>query len=231
MKIKQLSIILPCYNEAENIKRTVNDMLDFIGTLAITYEIIIVNDGSQDHTEKVLKRINNKHVIKLYHKTNRGYGAALTTGFTNAKHNWIFFTDSDGQFNIQNIVNFFPHTNSSDMIIGYRRRRQDTVIRIINARIFNIVVRILFNLSVRDIDCAFKLFKKDVILKNPLISKGALINTELLVKARKEGYKIHELPVDHYPRIKGNATGANIFVILRAAHELIKFRLSTPIFS
>ena len=118
------------------------------------------------------------------------------------------------------------YADTFDLVIGYRKNRQDHFTRKLNAGIFKLAVNILFGLFVKDIDCAFKLIKKEVIEKVNLESNGALINTELLVRAKRLGYKIKQIPVSHYPRLKGEQSGASIKVVLRAVKEIILFRLT-----
>ncbi|MCL5432537.1 MAG: glycosyltransferase family 2 protein [Patescibacteria group bacterium] len=206
----------------------INHVIGSMDNLSITYEVIVVNDGSQDKSKKLLKTLerDNKKIKVIHHEQNKGYGSTLRTGFQNSSGEWLFFTDSDKQFSIKDLKKLLPYTDTFDMIIGYRKNRKDSFIRILNAKIFNLSVRVLFNLHVKDIDCAFKLFRREIIDNNNLESNGALVNTELLIKAKRSGYRIKEVAVNHYPRLKGKSTGANISVILRAAKELIDFRFN-----
>src|SRR3989338_10932587 len=224
----QLSIVLPAHNEADNLPSLIKEVTEYMQGLGWDYEIIIVNDGSTDKTKEVSERLQgDDNRIKLVnHPKNRGYGGALRSGFATATKEWVFFMDSDRQFSIKEITKLALFMNDADMIIGYRQNRQDHLIRKINAGIFNLAVNILFGLWIRDIDCAFKLIKKEVVDKADLESNGALINTELLVRAKKLGYRIKQLPVSHYPRLSGTQSGASIKVILRAIKEILLFRLT-----
>lgn len=223
----KISIILPAYNEAENISIVVTDIINCMQFLSWDYEIIIVNDGSIDNSIGVIgSLIKNPQIKSVNHSENRGYGAALRSGFHVATMPWIFFMDSDRQFDIREITKLSKYTNDFDMVIGYRKNRQDNMLRKLNATIFNLAVNLLFGLWLKDIDCAFKLIRREIIDTIKLESNGALINTELLVKTKRLGYKIKQLPVSHHPRPKGEQSGANVKVILRAIKEIILFRLT-----
>ena len=224
----QISIVLPAHNEAENLPILVSDITNCLNNLGWEYEIIIVNDGSTDNTKNIVLELKNKnnHIKEVDHQNNRGYGGAVRSGFSAATKEWVFFTDSDRQFDIREISKLAEYADTFDLVIGYRKNRQDHFTRKLNAGIFKLAVNILFGLFVKDIDCAFKLIKKEVIEKVNLESNGALINTELLVRAKRLGYKIKQIPVSHYPRLKGEQSGASIKVVLRAVKEIILFRLT-----
>lgn len=224
----QISIVLPAHNEAENLPILVSDITNCLNNLGWEYEIIIVNDGSTDNTKDVIQELKSKnnYIKEIDHQKNRGYGGAVRSGFSAATKEWVFFTDSDRQFDIKEISKLAEYADTFDLIIGYRKNRQDHFTRKLNAGIFKLAVNILFGLFVKDIDCAFKLIKKEVIDKVNLESNGALINTELLVRAKRIGYKIKQIPVSHYPRLKGEQSGASIKVVLRAVKEIILFRLT-----
>jgi len=222
---KNLSIILPAYNEVENIERVVNSILEFVPAVTQNYEIIIVDDGSRDGTGKLIDKLakNYNQIVALHHLSNKGYGAALRSGFKATKGKLIFFTDGDGQFDIRELAKLMALIKTADIICGYRIRRADHLFRRIHAGLYNLAIRLLFNLSIMDIDCAFKLFKREVIQSLNLKSSGAFINAEFLVLAKKKGYAIRQVGVSHYPRKKGEQTGNNGMVVFRAMVELAKF--------
>ncbi len=219
-----LSVFFPAYNEENTIKATVDRAVSVIPEVAGDHEIIIVDDGSRDKTPEICDQLakDNKNVRVVHHQKNLGYGAALKTGFASAKKGLIFFTDGDGQFDISEIKLLLPHINEADLVIGYRLKRNDPWHRILFASMLRLAVGILFNVWVKDIDCAFKLMKKEVIKGNELRSDGAIISTELLVRAKRKGFKIKEIGVHHFPRTGGKPTGGNIKVILRAMREILK---------
>lgn len=227
IKLKSISVFYPCFNEEKNIPLFVKHALVFLPQIAQKYEIIIVNDGSRDRSLQVAKKIiaQNSEVRLINHKINKGYGAALKSGFKNSQYEWIFFTDGDLQFDIKQLKDFLPHTQKYSVIIGYRKNRAEGFRRALNARLFKLFVDILFRLHVRDIDCAFKLIKNEAISDIKLVSDGAFISSELLYRLKKKGHKFKQLPVDHFPRQYGNPTGSNFKVIVKAIKETVTLYL------
>ncbi len=226
--VTELSIVLPAYNEAGNIAAQIQDIITTFKKYDCDYELIVVNDGSGDETLPVLRALAKKiSTLKIVnHATNEGYGAALRSGFRQATKHWIFLTDADRQFNIEEIGQFMAMADHYDLIIGYRVRRQDNAMRRLNAWLWHGIVYLLLGLNIKDVDCAFKLFKREIIERIELGSSGALISTELLVGAKRLKYKVKELPVSHYPRQHGQSTGANPKVIIRALRELLLFKFT-----
>jgi glycosyltransferase involved in cell wall biosynthesis len=223
----RVSIVLPAYNESANIPNLIGDVASAMATLGWQYEIIVVDDGSRDGTEQVAWGAGETLPLRVVrHTTNRGYGAALKSGFGAAAYEWVFFMDADRQFNIAEIANLARHTNTADAIIGYRAHRNDHIGRVFNAWLFRLAVRILFGLRVRDIDCAFKLIRRDVIQACHLESNGALINAEMLIRLRAMRARIIEVPVTHLPRVAGTPTGARLSVILKAMRDILLLRLT-----
>lgn len=231
-KLSELSVFFPAYNEEKNIEKTVDEAIDTCQKVASEFEIIVVDDGSSDSTPLILEKLQKKYpfVRTITHNPNRGYGGALKSGMYAAKYEYVAFTDSDGQFNFSQIDRFIPYITDYQLVIGYRINRAEGIVRWCNAKLWGTLVTLLFGLQCRDVDCAFKLFKKEVIDTIPgLESEGALISTEFLVKSKNAGFKCKEVPVDHFERKAGKPTGANITVIARAFTELFKLwgKLST----
>ncbi len=221
-----LSIVLPIFNEEENIKPLLDEFLEFFGKRNDPFEIIAVNDGSTDKTGKILTEFkNNENIVVLEHDHNMGYGTAVRSGFKGAKGDLIFFTDSDRQFDIKEISGFLEKIDGYDFIAGFRKRRKDPRFRLFFAWLFSLGSMLFFGVRVKDMDCAFKLFKSYVIKGMPLSSDGALINLEIFSLAKKAGYKFIQLPVSHFPRKKGKQTGANPKVILKAIVGFFKLWL------
>ncbi|HEY5601079.1 MAG TPA: glycosyltransferase family 2 protein [Patescibacteria group bacterium] len=223
-QIDGLSFFFPAYNEEANINSTVKKALEYLPVVANNFEVIVVDDGSKDNTQNLVSQIikTNKNVRLIRHPVNKGYGGALTSGWYQSKYSWIAFNDSDGQFDIRQLDRMLKYVGEADLIIGFRENRKDPLIRKLNAKAWGMLNKILFGLNVKDIDCAFKLIKKDVFEKvDRLETSGAFISSELLIKAKKAGFKIVEVPVTHYPRTGGRQTGASFKVILRAFKELI----------
>lgn len=224
--IKELSVFFPAFNEESNIRVTVEKALEVLPSVAETYEIIIVDDGSTDNTKEIADQIaaQNPLVRVIHHKTNLGYGAALRAGFYNAQYDPIVFTDADGQFDFAEVVKFIDLQTQADMVIGYRIKRMDPPMRLLNAWGWKQLIRVFLRLKVRDVDCAFKLVKQDVIKGIPRLNstRGGTISPELLVKAVRCGYTFIEVGVNHYSRKGGSPTGASPKVIITSFIELMK---------
>lgn len=224
--IRSLSIFLPAYNESENISKSVNALIKSIPE-NIIYELIVVDDGSTDSTPQIVRNLirNNDKIRLIRHRKNMGYGSAIATGLRASKKEWIFFADSDAQFDYRQIKKFINASNNYDMVIGYREKRADPYVRKLNSNIYNLCVKIIYRFWVKDVNCAFKLVRREVYESiKPIGSKGALVSAEIIIKAKRKKYNILELPVRHLPRKKGVQTGANIKVILRSFKEIIKLR-------
>jgi glycosyltransferase involved in cell wall biosynthesis len=219
-----VSVFFPCYNEQANVEKTVYKAVSVLDKISADYEIIIVDDGSRDATGAVADEIaaKNKRVKVVHHKTNLGYGSAIRSGIKASTKKLIFFTDGDGQFDINELPPLFPLTNQFDIVNCFRINRQDNFLRRLNGFCWTRLVCLLFGLKVRDIDCAFKLFKREVFGQFELVSTGALISAEILARAARKGFSITQKGVHHYPRSAGNATGAKPSVIFRAFKELFK---------
>jgi len=213
---------MPAFNEEGNIATTIIDARLAANEVALDYEIIVVDDGSTDRTAEVVKELakNDQKIHLVQHAHNMGYGAAIKTGLKSCKLDWIFFTDSDGQFHYDELAKFAKAHVQYDLIIGYRKKRMDPFHRVFVAQVLlKIWNFVLFGLTVRDVDCAYKLFKKEVRDAVKLETESAITVTEFIVKAKDLGYKMIQLPVHHYPRKFGHQTGGNWRVILRAARE------------
>jgi len=220
----RLTIVLPAFNEEGSIERALADATRVSDRMCAEHEIIVVDDGSHDGTaELVMSAAAADPRIRLVqHPRNLGYGEALRSGFRAARLDLVFFTDADNQFDLDELEAFLPWTDVVDVVAGYRTNRQDTWFRRLNARAWNYLVRALFYVPVRDIDCAFKLFRRKVFETIDLESVGAMVNTELMVKLGRSGAGVVELGVTHYPRTAGQARGASPRVIARALYELAK---------
>jgi glycosyltransferase involved in cell wall biosynthesis len=224
--LEGLSIILPCFNEAANVARAIEHAAGAAEATSRAYEIIVVDDGSADDTAEVAAQFARRDErVRLHvHTTNRGYGAALRTGIRAARMPWILLTDADLQFDLRELQDFLPYANDADLLIGWRILRQDPVARRINAAAWNWLVRRVFQVPVRDVDCAFKLARRERLQSIELASSGAMISTELLVKCVAAGARLRELGVHHRPRVAGAPTGAKPRVVLTAFRELAELR-------
>lgn len=217
-----LSVVLPAHNEEIAIAGTVHAVIAAVSQWTSDFEVIVVNDGSKDRTCAIVEEIAaaDPRVRVINHEVNQGYGAALVSGFAAISKDLIFFMDSDGQFDIHDLACFFPLIEKYDAVLGYRINRQDTWMRKFNAWGWKMLVTLIFKLRVRDVDCAFKLYRSRFFREQHLETRGAMINTEILYKFRRAGYTYTELAVCHLPRHGGRATGAKPSVIARAFREL-----------
>lgn len=226
--VRELSVVLPAFNEEASIERVVRDCVAYLDGKGLDYELLVVNDGSRDRTGEILNRLATElpRLRPQHHPQNRGYGAALRTGFDAAAKRFVFYMDGDGQFDIKELDVILPLATDDDNIVtGYRIERRDPFMRRLNAKLFGgWLVRILLNVRVRDLNCAFKLIPKKVLKAITLESTGALINAELYGRAVRQGFGIKEVGVHHYPRTAGVQTGAHLSVILRAFYDLFRLR-------
>ena len=220
-----LSVILPAHNEEVAIAGTVHEVFTTLADWLEDFEVIVVNDGSKDQTKAIVEEIAaTDHRVRLInHAVNQGYGAALVSGFESITKDLAFFMDSDGQFDIHDLERFFPLIEEYDAVLGYRIDRQDTRMRKLNAWGWKMLVRLVFGLRVRDVDCAFKLYRSTFFYEHLLETRGAMINTEILYKFTRAGYTYTQMGVHHLPRRGGRATGAKLSVIARAFRELFVF--------
>lgn len=228
MKKYPITIFFPCYNEEQNVERVAREALTVAREISGDFEIIIVNDGSRDRTGEIADHLarENPEIRVIHHGANQGYGAALQSGFKNATKELVFYTDGDGQFKLEEITRLLPLIEKYDIVSGCRINRRDSFMRKANAFMWGALVNALFKFKISDVDSAFKLYRRKIFDEITLESKGALIDTEVLAKARARGYTITEVGVSHYPRLAGEQTGARLSVILRAFKELFKLKNS-----
>jgi glycosyltransferase involved in cell wall biosynthesis len=225
-----ISAVLPAYNEEALIERSVLRVADVLGQLVGDFEVVVTDDGSRDRTAEILARLQatdpGLHLRVVAHADNQGYGAALASGFDAARGELVLLLDADGQFEVAEVVRLLAAMDEgTDLVIGYRARRADPLVRRLNAWGWKRLVNGLFGYTARDVDCAFKLFRRRVWQSLDVESRGATFSAELLIKARRLGYRVKELPVRHFPRTAGSPTGAHPRVIARALVELFRLRL------
>jgi len=221
-----LSVFFPCYNEEGNVERLVDVTRRVLDELVADWEIIIVDDGSADATGRIADRLagEDNRIRVVHHERNKGYGAALRSGFAAARKPYVFYTDGDGQFDVSELDRLLERVDEADIVSGYRRRRQDGPIRRFNSACWNLLVQHVLGFRCRDVDSAFKLYKREVLETCELKSDSALLDAELLARATRAGYVIRTLPVTHRPRIRGTQTGAKPGVIFQALRELLQLR-------
>lgn len=219
-----LSVFFPCYNEQDNIRRVYKSAAAVLGNRGVDYELILVDDGSTDQTPQIADAIAaaDPRVMVVHHPANLGYGAALRSGIRAATKTLVFYTDGDGQFDLSELPPLLPLMQRYDIVSCFRLDRREGPNRKFNAWCWTRLVCLLFRMRFKDINCAFKLFKRRVFDGMELRSAGALINAEILARATRRGYAITQVGVHHFPRTRGRPTGANPRVIFRAFRELVK---------
>jgi glycosyltransferase involved in cell wall biosynthesis len=222
-----ISAVLPAYNEQEAIGDSVRQLATVLSGLCNDFEVIVTNDGSSDRTGAVLEQLRLAHpsmrLRVITHEKNQGYGAALASGFDAARKELIFFTDGDSQFDVREIAALVPDMNrGADLVIGWRRKRADPPMRLLNAWGWKVLVNGLFGYTAKDVDCAFKLFRRHVWESLTVRARGATFSAEFLIKARRLNFNIVETSVSHFPRTAGSPTGARPAVIARAFQELFQ---------
>ena len=223
----KLSLILPARDEGGNLERVVGRSIEVLNDTVPDWEIVIVDDGSTDRTPEIADALAERdaRIRTVHHPRNRGYGAAWRSGFGEARGEYLMCMDADGQFDLGDITKLLPYINSCDIVAGYRIERRDPPHRKLNAAIFHLAVRLLFNIPLRDLDCGFKIFRAGLIHALDLRSPGALINLEIFTLARQRGAESIEVGVNHYPRRAGEPTGAKLSVVLQAMGEILRLRL------
>jgi glycosyltransferase involved in cell wall biosynthesis len=217
-----LTVVLPCHNEEENVAAAVGAARSAARRFARRFEILVVDDGSSDKTGDLAATLERAipELRVVTHEQNRGYGAAVRSGIRAATMPWILLTDGDLQFDLLELAAFVPHAAHADLVVGRRASRADPLGRRAAAGVWNALVRIVFRLPVRDVDCAFKLMRTSVVQRADLTADGAMVSTELLTRALAEGAKVVELDVTHRPRRAGEQSGGSAKVIVRALREL-----------
>jgi glycosyltransferase involved in cell wall biosynthesis len=230
-RVARLSYFFPAHNEEANLEALVDEALQALPTLAETFEIIAVNDGSKDRTGEIADRLAAAHpdvVRVVHHRVNRGYGGALRSGFEASRYELLAFTDGDRQFRVADIGRLtarLAQADRPDVVVGYRVRRADPFVRIVYARSYKLANRIFFGLKVTDVDCACKLFHREALEGIRVTSGGAFFSAELLNRIRQAGRTIAEVGVPHYARTAGSPTGAKPSVIWRAVKDFWGLRL------
>jgi glycosyltransferase involved in cell wall biosynthesis len=225
--VEAISAFFPCYNDEATIASMVRLAVATFERVGVCdAEVIVIDDGSFDNSPKVLAELATEEPLLrvVTHDHNRGYGGALLSGFANATKQWVFYTDGDGQFDFEDIHKLLPLMAQFDIVSGYRIKRSDSLIRKFNGACWTLLIKVFLGLWVRDIDCAFKIYPRKLFDQIEMKSMGALIDAEILARARGLGYTTGQVGVRHYPRMAGEQTGANLRVIARAFKELLTLR-------
>lgn len=228
MTSMNLSIIHPCFNEEENIARTVQDTLAWFDAEKINGEVIVVNDGSSDRSADILDQLAKKHerVLVVTHKNNLGYGLAVRSGCDNATKQNIAFVDSDGQFRIEDLSTLLPHLSRYNLVTGRRRKRADSFVRNMFGKILGVLIFLCFGMWIRDVNCGMKVFTASLWQDiRPIYGTEKFFNTELYLRLKKKGERYKQIDVPHYPRRAGNPTGGSGRVMFGMLRELWDLRV------
>ena len=229
-RLPGLSFFFPAYNEEGNVEAVVRDAIDTLPRFADDIEVIIVDDGSRDRTPEIADHLaaGDVRIRVVHHERNVGYGGAVRSGLEASRKPFVFFTDGDRQFRLEDLPTLIDAIDGVDAAIGYRIKRRDPWRRIFTAWVYRQLMRLLFASTIRDVDCAFKLFRRETFTRVPLSvvrSNGAFFSAELLLLLRDRGITLRQVPIPHYPRTIGENTGASIRVTLRAIRDLLRLRL------
>jgi glycosyltransferase involved in cell wall biosynthesis len=222
-----LSVFFPAYYDEKNIGKVVDKAVKVLEELCLKdYEVTIIEDGSPDKTDEVADALAAKYekVKVVHHEINKGYGATLYEGFASAKHDYVFYTDGDNQFDIEELKKLVALIPYSDIVVGFRKKKQYSTYRKFTSLVYNYVLRFIFNVDYVDIDCAFKIIKRDLFDKITIKTKDAFIDAEILIKANILGYTSTEIGVKHLPRVDGISTAARPSIILKTIKEIYNFR-------
>jgi glycosyltransferase involved in cell wall biosynthesis len=225
-RLESLTVVLPCHDEEGNVEKAIRDAGVAARDAAHDHEIVVVDDGSSDATRRLAAACadDDPHVRLVVHGANRGYGAALRCGIAAATSEWILLTDADLQFDLGELQGFVEPARDLDLLVGFRLVRMDPLPRRMNAYAWNLLVDRVFDLGVRDVDCAFKLIRRDLAQSLHLTADGAMISTELVARAALSGARIAEFGVHHRPRLAGRQSGAEPAVVISAFRELRRIR-------
>jgi glycosyltransferase involved in cell wall biosynthesis len=228
-RLNGLSFFFPALNEEHHVAAIVEEALSVLPRFADDLEVTVVDAGSSDRTGAIADELASRdsRVRVIHHKARRGYGGAVRSGLVAATKPWVFYTDGDRQFALEDLARLVAASDGADAVVGYREKRADPARRLFVAWVYNHLIRLLFGGSWRDVDCAFKLFRRDVFERVPLErvrSNGAFFSPELLITLRRAGVRVRQVGVRHFPRTAGEPKGAPPRVIIRAIRDLLRLR-------
>lgn len=220
----RLSMVVPAFNESAVIETAVREADDALGRLFVEFEVIVVDDGSRDGTGEIVERLTGKYprLRLVRHQVNRGYGAALRSGFEAAAFGLVAFTDADCQFDLLDLGRMVPLTDRYPVVTGYRADRQDPWRRRFLSWGYNRLARSLLGTGVRDCDCALKVFRREALADLMPESRGFFVNSEMLARARRRGHAVAEVAVAHRPRL-GGASKVSLGEVPRTLRTLLSF--------
>jgi glycosyltransferase involved in cell wall biosynthesis len=223
-----LSVLVPCYNVAPTVEAVVRDIYRVTDKIADPLEIICIDDGSSDSTNRILRRLTADipHLSVINHDKNAGYGVTIKELYQTGKYTWLFTFPGDGQYDAKELTKLTPNIENADMILGWRVDRNDPPIRLFQSNVYNALLNLLFNINLHDVN-TIRLMKRSIIKQISLHSTSAFVDAELAIHAKHEKFRIIEVPVEHKKRLKKGATGGNILrTILPTIADIIKFIFS-----
>jgi glycosyltransferase involved in cell wall biosynthesis len=227
-RLSGFSLVLPCHNEAENLRWLLPHIAEVLPGLAEQWEVVLVDDGSSDGSGDVARSIAAELGFSLQvirHEQKSGYGVTVADGLRATRLDYSAFTDADGQFEVADFARLIPLLATADFVGGWRETREDAAMRSVVSGVFNFLLRVLYGLRVRDVDCAMKVMRTDFLRRIDIESRSALMNAELYIKAKRLGLRVAQVGVPHHPRQLGVRSGARPRAIARAIKELVLFRI------
>jgi glycosyltransferase involved in cell wall biosynthesis len=231
-KSNGVSVFFPAFNDEDSIAKLIHEALEVAPLITTDYEVIVVNDGSSDDTAAVLDDLASKEprLRVIHHPCNRGYGGALRSGFESATKDLIFYTDGDGQYDVREMANLIPlMIEDVDVVTGYKIKRSDSRRRIVLGAIYKFLARRMFGLPIRDVDCDFRLMRREAIQNITLTSTSGVVCTEMVYKLSRAGYRFVETPVHHYPRLYGQSQFFTLRRVARTGYDFFKLWLKLVI--
>jgi len=224
-KVSSISAVFPAYNDGGTIPSMVLTALLALRQVTDDYEVIVTNDGSSDYTKDVLNELASRYpeLKVIHHEKNKGYGGAIRSGFSNASKDWIFYTDGDAQYNPLELTRLTEALHDGiDVVNGYKVTRHDPLIRKVIGRLYHHMVKLAFGFKLRDVDCDFRLIRRDIFNHITLESTSGSICLEMVKKIQDAGYTFTEVPVDHFYRSYGSSQFFNFRRIWRTGMQLSK---------
>lgn len=220
-----ISVFFPCYNDSHSIGKLIDDAHKTLKTLTSKFEVIVVDDGSRDDSQHVLRDYQKKYpetFLPIFHKKNQGYGGALKDGFKNSRYDLIFYTDGDGQYDVTELPLLFSlMTKDVNFVNGIKMERQDFAYRVIVGNFYALCTRWLFLLPIFDVDCDFRLIRRSLLTRLSLKSDSGSICVELVKKSQRAGAKFRQVSVHHYPRKFGNSEFFNPRHLIKTFKEIV----------
>jgi glycosyltransferase involved in cell wall biosynthesis len=225
--IDSLSIVFPMYNERGNIETAVAEAIRVGRLMAPDIEVIVVDDASTDGSGEVADRLSEEHseVSVIHHPRNRKLGGALKTGFAAASKEWVLYMDSDLPIRMDDALDALPLVENADIVIGWRKSRAESLRREVMSKVYNWLIRQVFDLHVKDVNFAFKLFRRSLLDGIILTSEGSFIDAELLLEMQRVGARFGEFGMNYYARVAGVSTLATNSVVIRILVDMIRYRL------